>query len=205
MSFKIKRINARKITLAYLYACFLNENLINNFEKIKLEEESNEQKKVVFFDLEGKQLTKDELELLKQLYEKLEQKNKNIEINIKLIKQDLISFESNVEENVNYVINNFFSNIEKEMIDYDYIFSITKKAPSLVGDLENNINKYLTTFKFNEMDFIDRAIFLLGYTEWKVNLAPTKVIQNEMVELAKRYGDEWSDKLINAIFYKLFW
>jgi transcription termination factor NusB len=47
------------------------------------------------------------------------------------------------------------------------------------------------------MDFIDRAIFLLGYIEYKELGVDKPLVLNEMVELAKRYGDEGSYRLIN--------
>lgn len=33
---------------------------------------------------------------------------------------------------------------------------------------------------------------------------PTEKFLNELVELAKRYDDEWSPKLINGIMHKIF-
>ena len=43
------------------------------------------------------------------------------------------------------------------------------------------------SFKFEEMDIVDRAIFLLGYVEKRKVGTEPKLILNEMIELAKRY------------------
>jgi transcription termination factor NusB len=37
------------------------------------------------------------------------------------------------------------------------------------------------------MDYIDRAIFLLGYIEYDQLKSPKALVLNEMIELAKRY------------------
>jgi N utilization substance protein B len=49
------------------------------------------------------------------------------------------------------------------------------------------------------MDLMDRVIFVLGYAEFILLKTPKEIILNEMVELAKRYGDDKSSKLINGI------
>lgn len=53
------------------------------------------------------------------------------------------------------------------------------------------------------MDLIDRVLFVLGYIEYTELRTPKEVMLNEMVELAKRYGDDSSSKLINGIGHKL--
>ena len=49
------------------------------------------------------------------------------------------------------------------------------------------------------MDLMDRVLFILGYIEFVELKTPKEVILNEMVELAKRYGDDSSPKLLNGI------
>ena len=53
------------------------------------------------------------------------------------------------------------------------------------------------------MDVIDQALFLLGYMERKQLQTPKEVLLNELIELAKRYCDEGSPKLINGIMHKI--
>ena len=54
------------------------------------------------------------------------------------------------------------------------------------------------------MDLLDRVIFILGVAEYEIMQTPREVMLNEMVEFAKRYGDESSPKLINGIAHHLF-
>ena len=59
------------------------------------------------------------------------------------------------------------------------------------------VNEHTVTFGYDEMDLMDRVIFVLGYAEFLLIKTPKEIILNEMVELAKRYGDDKSSKLIN--------
>jgi N utilization substance protein B len=54
-----------------------------------------------------------------------------------------------------------------------------------------------------QLDAIGRAILLLGLAELKYRAdLPTKVVINEAVELAKRYGPAESFKFVNAVLDK---
>lgn len=54
-----------------------------------------------------------------------------------------------------------------------------------------------------QLDAVGRAILLLGLAELKFrNDVPTKVVINEAVELAKRYGATDSYKFVNALLDK---
>jgi N utilization substance protein B len=51
-----------------------------------------------------------------------------------------------------------------------------------------------------QLDAIGRAVLLLALTELKIRLdVPTKVVINEAVELAKRYGPAESFRFVNAL------
>lgn len=55
----------------------------------------------------------------------------------------------------------------------------------------------------DQLDAVGRAILLLGLAELKFrNDVPTKVVINEAVELAKRYGATDSYKFVNALLDK---
>ncbi len=55
----------------------------------------------------------------------------------------------------------------------------------------------------DQLDAVGHAILLLGLAELKArNDVPTKVVINEAVELAKRYGTTDSYKFVNAVLDK---
>lgn len=56
----------------------------------------------------------------------------------------------------------------------------------------------------DQLDAVGRAILLLGLAELKFrDDVPTKVVINEAVELAKRYGTTDSFKFVNAVLDKM--
>ena len=100
-------------------------------------------------------------------------------------------------------VEKFFDDRTDEDVDYDYLIRIALALPTYEKELIQQVNTYATSFKYEEMDTIDQAIFLLGYIEHKVLETPKEVLLNEMIELAKRYSDEWAPKLINGIMHKI--
>ena len=97
----------------------------------------------------------------------------------------------------------FFYEWAWEDIDFDYISKVGIPFIKYVEEVSQKVNEYAQTFVYNQMDPLDQAIFLLGYTEWKELGTPKEVLLNEMIELAKRYSDEWAPKLINGIMHKV--
>lgn len=113
------------------------------------------------------------------------------------------------DEEIAYLIKWFFEyqgtdEIKKVDPDWEYLKKMApcfRKYEPIVRDL---VNKHTVSFSFDEMDVLDRVIFVLGYAEFVEMHSPKEVIINEMVEFGKRYGDESSFKLLNGIAHKLF-
>lgn len=113
------------------------------------------------------------------------------------------------DEEVAYLIKRFFeyqgTDENKEVApDREYIKKMAPcfwKYEPIVRDL---VNTHTVTFSFDQMDVLDRVIFVLWYAEFKEMGTPKEVVINEMVEFGKRYGDESSFKLLNGIAHKLF-
>ena len=97
----------------------------------------------------------------------------------------------------------FFDERKHEDIDFDYISNVGIQFPKYIDEVLEKVNEHIQTFSYRQMDALDQAIFLLGYTEWKEIETPKEVLLNEMIELAKRYSDEWAPKLINGIMHKI--
>ncbi len=97
----------------------------------------------------------------------------------------------------------FFDQWALEDIDFDYIAKVGCNFTKYMQEIEDKVNSYAQTFKYDQMDALDQAIFLLGYVEWKELETPKEILLNEMIELAKRYSDEGAPKLINGIMHKI--
>lgn len=102
-----------------------------------------------------------------------------------------------------YHIDCFFDQWKESEIDMNYVFKIGAKVLDIEEELHQKVDSYTTSFKYKQMDTIDQALFLMGYAEWKTLDTPKEVILNELVEISKRYADEWSTKLINGIMHKI--
>lgn len=110
---------------------------------------------------------------------------------------------TDMDEEVGYIVRQHFSQHPSQDIDYDYIKLIGPKFAQYKDIVQEKVDSFATTFGYKDMDLIDRVLFVLGYVERKELQTPKEIILNEMIELAKRYGDEASAKLINGIWHKL--
>jgi len=171
------RINARKLVLTYLYEKLFIEEFS---EKQNLLEEIFRVERDVNFvktEKEEKQQTK---ELLKNYY-----------------------IIENWEDDIEYLAEFLFKKEKDEWIDFDYVKSIISNFSKHKEIVEKTVNEFTSTFKYFEMDIIDRILFIIWYTELVEVKTDRKIVLNEMIELAKRYWDAGSFKLVNGILHKL--
>lgn len=172
------RINARKIVLSYFYqVCFFSKLLTQDFAI----------KEALFIDNTFESQT-----------EKFSQER---ELFLNIIKDWYLSWES--EEDLMYVLNRFFDERKVEDVDIDYVLKVWNNFNKYKDELINKVNWYAQSFNYDQMDVIDQALFILWYVERKELDTPKEVVLNELVELAKRYCDEWSPKLINGIMHNI--
>ncbi|MCE5301173.1 MAG: transcription antitermination factor NusB [Spirochaetia bacterium] len=68
------------------------------------------------------------------------------------------------------------------------------------AEIDGIIPKYLKNWKFDRILVIDRNILRIGVAELMFREdIPYKVTINEMIELAKRFGDEKSGSFVNGV------
>ena len=83
-------------------------------------------------------------------------------------------------------------------VDYikDAVLGIDKNEKEIVEEIE----KYLKSdWKIDRISKIDLSILKLAIYEIKYKQLPFKVAINEAVELAKKYGEDTSQKFVNGI------
>ena len=94
--------------------------------------------------------------------------------------------------------------------DYEESFSEKDRqfAASLVSSVSENLSvidksivKYLKNWSIEQLNIVDKSILRLAIAEFSYseNSSDKKVIINEAVELAKKYGGENSYRFINGI------
>ena len=172
------RIVARKMVLTYLYEKYTSHAIAENDHILK---------EICDIDITNSALEqKDEMDtqtLAKSLNETFTQKW--------------------YDADMTYIAKNCFEKWSENGIDADYIDTMIVAYDKYADKLPDLINAYASTFRYEDMDIMDRAIFLLWYAEFKLMKTPKEVILNETIELAKKYGDQWSPKLINWILHKV--
>lgn len=107
------------------------------------------------------------------------------------------------DADMTYLAKNCFAKPAEKGIDTNYIDTMITAYDMYADKIPELINTYTTSFRYEDMDIMDRVIFLLGYAEYKLMKTPKEVILNETIELAKKYGDPWSPKLVNGILHKV--
>lgn len=115
----------------------------------------------------------------------------------------LIEAYQDTDKEIWYIVQEHFKKIPHKDIDFQYISQVAPEFFSYLLIVEEAVNTYATSFEFLDMDIMDRVIFVLGYIEFIKIGTPKEVIINEMVELAKRYWDSASPKLLNWIWHKV--
>lgn len=101
-------------------------------------------------------------------------------------------------------IENQFAQIhDMQNIDRKFLREVLREVPRCADELEDIITPFIGR-NFSALDPVERAILRLGTYELTSRPdVPTKVILNEMIELAKVFGSDHSYKFINGVMDKL--
>ena len=97
-----------------------------------------------------------------------------------------------------------FSQIhDMQNVDRKYLRAIMAELPAQASELEASIIHHIGR-EFSSLEPVDRAILRLGAFELHNRQdVPTKVVLNEMIELAKVFGSEHSYKFVNGVMDKM--
>ena len=95
----------------------------------------------------------------------------------------------------------FFENNEiksKEAREYiqDVVKGIEKESKTIIKEIEKNLKQ---DWEIDRISKINLALLKLAIYEIKYKKLPFKVVINEVVELAKKYGEETSKIFINGV------
>ena len=195
-----QRINARKFVLSYLYQYCFYDTFQTSLEHVEWSDWDQHVNQSPFLSMaewnHDSFFTAEFLEDVQKLYDKSTEEGKQLK---ECVKQILAE---QGEEDMPYYLKNFFDKRDEKDVDVDYVLKMMWNFEKYVNGTKEMVNQYADSFHYEEMDIVDQAIFLLGYTEYQVFHTPKEILINEMIELCKRYSDAWSPKLINWIFDK---
>lgn len=113
----------------------------------------------------------------------------------------IYSLEVQKQDNLKEQIDIYFEseNIEDESAkDYieDAVLGIENHKKDIVGLIEKNLK---SDWKIDRISKIDLSILKLAIYEIQYKEIPFKVVINEAVELAKKYGEDSSKNFVNGI------
>ena len=76
------------------------------------------------------------------------------------------------------------------------ILGIEQNINNIINEIEKNLK---SDWKIDRISKIDLSILKIAIYEIEIKKLPYKVVINEAVELAKRYGEESSKNFVNGI------
>lgn len=87
---------------------------------------------------------------------------------------------------------------DKDAIKYikELILGISENNEKIENDIKNNIKE---DWSISRISKIDLTLLKLGIYEILYSKLPYKVVINEVVELAKKYGDDTSKGFVNGV------
>ena len=107
-----------------------------------------------------------------------------------LFESDLTEAMENFQENFSDKDKEFAENILKEF---------TENKPTLQEELKTNLENY----ELDRIYKVDLALIYLGMTEIKYIKTPKPVVINEVVEIAKKFSTENSQKFVHGVLAKI--
>jgi len=97
----------------------------------------------------------------------------------------------------------FRTDNDMSKVDVDYFHELLHGVPEHLSELDETYTPFLVERSQEELDAITRALLRMATYEFKFRIdVPYKVIINEAVSLAKKFGAEDSHKFINGVLDK---
>jgi transcription antitermination protein NusB len=105
--------------------------------------------------------------------------------------------------NISAIEAEFRTDNDMTNVDVDYFHDILHGVPKHLSDIEAAFGPYLVERAQHELDPITRALLQMSTYELVHRIdVPYKVVINEAVSLAKKFGAEDSHKFINGVLDK---
>ena len=102
--------------------------------------------------------------------------------------------------NLNDIEAEFRAEYDFGKVDGDYFHTLLHDIPARLDDIEANFSPYMVERALDELDPVERAILRMGTFELMDRIdVPYKVVINESVNLAKKFGATDGHKFINGV------
>ncbi len=105
-------------------------------------------------------------------------------------------------QNLSDIEQQFLEEQDMANTDLDYFRELLHKVPAHLDELDAVIAPHLDR-QVNQIDPVERAILRAGVYELRFRIdIPYRVVINEAVELAKRFGAEQGHRYVNGVLDK---
>lgn len=116
---------------------------------------------------------------------------------LEIQKQDNSLNQNDLQEAVDlYIENNEITDEKAKEYIVDAVFGIEDNKEKILEQIEKNLKK---DWRLDRISKIDLAILKLAIYEIQYKELPFKVVINEAVELAKKFGEDSSKNFINGV------
>lgn len=106
-------------------------------------------------------------------------------------------------QDIHTIESQFYAENNMDKVDRDYYHDLLHQIPATLTETDERYAPLLDR-RLDELDPISRSILRIGSFEMAERIdVPFKVVINEAVNLAKKYGPEDSQKFVNAVMDKL--
>lgn len=106
--------------------------------------------------------------------------------------------------NLNAIEAEFRTDNDMTNVDVDYFHELLHGVPQYLGEVEAVFIPHLQERSSDELDPVTQALLRLACYEFKYRIdVPYKVVINEGIEMAKRFGGTEGHKFVNSILDKL--
>jgi len=93
---------------------------------------------------------------------------------------------------------------DMENVDTEYFSELFRGTVAVSSELDEAFKPYLVGVSFDKLDPISLALLRLATFELKSRIdVPYRVVMNEAINLAKKYGAEDSHKFLNGVLDKV--
>lgn len=101
---------------------------------------------------------------------------------------------------LNQAIDDFFNHFALSQEGIEFAKELVQGAVSNLSNIDDKITQNSPKWRLDRMSVVDRNILRLGVYELTFTPdLPPKVVLNEWIEVAKRYGSENSSAFVNGV------
>ena len=97
------------------------------------------------------------------------------------------------------IINRFFENFDAPVRTHEYAELLARHYVAHRGDIDARVQRNSPRWKLERMSRVDRNVLRLALAELLFETEPEKVVLDEAIEIARRFGTEESSKFVNGV------